>query len=331
MKIFRLVIISLLLAILNSCFSSPPARPYVPEPPRREFQEIEPGVFPSHEPSIIGDFAADNNSFSMGSIYFSTALFLSDLGILADVPGDIFDKYAAALFTNFPCDGEVKQIVIPGLSVSQKEDDEKDAYFFITKETRDGKEFYLVESNIPIASITDLSRRTYNGYVMRSDAGFYRNRIPARWTSIMNIMTSENALLYRGVAYPSKSAPLIFTGTGFGSDVRMDVIISEQLSISEIADNLKNAFEDAVSKAPIANQEQMESMRFLEKFTYLSLAVYSYIDSDILESERNFLLARQIEVKIPDDLMGNRYHELEKIMDHLLNRGFILAASLQGQ
>ena len=63
MKILRFLIACLLVAVLSACFSSPSSRTHVPEPPRREFQAIEPGVFPSHEPSIVGDFVADNNSF----------------------------------------------------------------------------------------------------------------------------------------------------------------------------------------------------------------------------------------------------------------------------
>lgn len=315
-----IISICLLLIILTSCTGSPsPAGTREPEIPRREFQSIETGTYPVNEPSIVGNFIAADVSFSAGSINFSTALFLSDIGILPQVSKDLFEKYATALFSQFPDTGEVKQIITPGLSSIQEEGQERDAYFFITKNTNDeGHGYYSIESNIPTASIY---AKTYDGYVMNRNRGFYRNKVPARWTSIMRIMTNSNILLYRGVAYPSKSAPLIFTGTGIGSDVRMNAILSDQIPLSDTAASLKSTVEKSLQKTALSsNQQQAESMRFLEKSTYLSMAAYSYIDSNTEESRRYFLLSKQTEALIPNDTMGSRHNELEVIMDYLLNQ-----------
>jgi hypothetical protein len=303
--------------ILSGCLGIPSSGSGNMGPPRREFQSVESGIYPSKVPSVIDDFLADDISFTVNSINFSTALFLADVGILTDVPKELFEKYATVLFSQFPREGEVKEIIIPGLSLSQEDDHEKDAYLFITKNrTNEGRDYYLLESNIPVGSVF---ASTYDGYVMRLEAGFYENQIPARWTSIMNIAVNGNILLYRGIAYPPKSAPLIFTGTGIGSDVRMDAIVSDQVTISETASRLENTVEQTLQNTEADNQRQADSVKFLEKNTYLSLSAYSYIDSDIEKANRYFLLSKETEANIPDDTMGSRYKELERIMDYLLN------------
>jgi outer membrane murein-binding lipoprotein Lpp len=317
MKKFCISGVLLFSVILSGCIGTPSSGSRKIEPPRREFQSVESGTYPSNVPSIIDDFVTDDIAFTANSINFSTALFLADVGILTDVPKELFEKYATVLFSQFPREGEVKKIIIPGLSLSQEEDREKDAYLFITKnKSNEGRDYYLIESNIPVGSI---SASTYDGYVMRLEAGFYKNQIPARWTSIMNIMVNGNILLYRGIAYPSKSAPLIFTGTGIGSDVRMNAIVSDQVTVSETVSRLENTVEQALQNTEADNQRQADSVKFLEKSTYLSLSAYSYIDSDSEKADRYFLLAKGTETNIPDDTMGSRYKELERIMDYLLN------------
>jgi hypothetical protein len=315
MKNFCVFGLFLLILILSGCLGSPSSRG--PELPRRVFQSIESGTFPSNEPSIVGDFIADDISFTIGSINFSTALFLSDAGILADVPKELFEKYATALFSQFPREGDVKEIIIPDLSLSKEEDHERDAYLFITKDkTKDGHDYYIIDSNIPIAGINSSN---YDGYVMRLNRGFHKNQVPARWTSIMSIMFNNNILLYRGVAYPSKSAPLISTETAIGADVRMNAIISDQTTIAETSSQLNNTVVHALKNTTAENQHHADSMKFLEKSNYLSLSAYSYIDSDFAEANKFFLLAKETEAIIPNNIMGSKYSELEKIMEYLIN------------
>jgi hypothetical protein len=315
-KAFGLTV-SLFGILLIGCLGSPSVTSRGSEPPRREFQSIAASAFPSYEPSIVNDFLVDDSSFGIGSIYFSTALFLADANILMNTSKELFEKYASVLFSQFPREGEVKEIIIPDLSLSHKEGQERDAYLFITKnKTNEEQDYYLIETNIPIGSIY---ASTYDGYVMRLEDGFYKDKIPARWTSIMNIRTNNDIILYRGIAYPSKSAPLIFTGTGIGSDIRMNAIMSRQTTIAEISNNLKSTVEQTFQNTTIENQQKSDSMKFLEKSTYLSLAAYSYIDSNVEDAKKYLLLSNGIEVDIPDDIMGSRYKELYKIIDYLLS------------
>ena len=312
MKIYLAFCLSFL--ILCGCEGAP--APREPETPRREYQSIDSSKYPIMIPSIIGDHIIEDISYNIGSINFSTALFLSDVGILNDVPKESFEKYATTLFSQFPVEGDVKEMIIPGLSLSQEDEDEKDAYLFISKnKTKDDLDYYVMDTNIPIASNNS---RIYDGYTMRINAGFYKDKVPARWTSVMSIMANNDILLYRGLAYPSKSAPLIFTGTGIGSDTRMNAIVSGQTTIAETASQLKSTVEQVLMKTTAENQQQADSMKFLEKDTYLSLAVYSYIDSDFDQAKEYFLLAKETQVLIPNDTMGSRYSELEAIMEYLI-------------
>jgi hypothetical protein len=306
----------LVLAVLfNGCFTTNSSKRE--EAPRREFQTVEINDGATNDPFIANEFISDNNSFKNGSVYFSTALFLSDMGILETITKEQFRKYAEILFSNFPIEGRFKEVIIPNVSLSQEDGDEKNAYLFITKsKDNDGKYYYLIESNIPIASIY---AKTYDGYVMRLNTGFYQNKIPARWTSIMRINTNNDILLYGGIAYPSKSAPLIFTGTGIGSDVRMNSIISGQSTITDVKNTLKETVEKALQTTQAENQQQIDSMKFLEKGTYISLSAYSYIDSDIDEAKKYYVLSEQINVNIPEDTMGSRISELRKIINYLIN------------
>jgi hypothetical protein len=201
--------------------------------------------------------------------------------------------------------------------LSKEEDHERDAYLFITKgKTNNGLDCYVIDTNIPIAGIYSSN---YNGYVMRLTSAFHKNQVPSRWTSVMSIMFNNNILLYRGVAYPSKSAPLISTETSIGSDVRMNAVISAQTTISETSSQLNNTVDRALKNTTAENQHHADSMKFLEKSTYLSLSAYSYIDSDFNGANKFFLLAKETEAIIPDDTMGSRYSELEKIMEYLIN------------
>jgi hypothetical protein len=154
---------------------------------------------------------------------------------------------------------------------------------------------------------------------MNMGQGFYRNKVPARWASIMSIMINDDVVLYRGVAYPSMAAPLIFTGKGIGSDARMNSVVSGQATVSEIADTLKDTVDQVLQNTVTDNQQQADSMKFLEKSTYMSLSAYRYIDSDWEEARYYFRLSQEVEANIPENTMGSRHWELEKIMDYLLN------------
>jgi hypothetical protein len=304
-----------LVVLFNGCFTTTSSKKE--EVPRREFQTVEIIDGSMNDPFITNEFISDNNSFKEGSVYFSAALFLSDMGILETITKEQFEKYTEVIFSNFPTEGQCKEVIIPNVSLSQEDRDEKNAYLFITKsKNNDGKYYYLIESNIPIASIY---AKDYDGYVMRLNTGFYQNKIPARWTSIMRINTNNDILLYGGVAYPSKSAPLIFTGTGIGSDVHMNSIISGQSTITDVKNALKEAVEKALQNTQAENQQQIDSMKFLEKGTYISLSAYSYIDSDIEDAKKYYILSEQVNVNIPEDTMGSRISELSKIMNYLTN------------
>jgi hypothetical protein len=308
--------IFLVVILLNGCLSTASTSKR-DEPPRREFQTVETVGLSKNDIFIANEYISDSKIFRQSSVYFSTALFLADIGILENTTKEQFEKFVGLLFTEFPAEGQAKEIIIPDLSLSEELEHEKDAYLFITKnKNNDGKDYYLVESNVPIASIY---AKTYDGYIISLDAGFYKEKIPARWTSIMNVMVNNDILLYRGIAYPSKSAPLIFTGTGIGSDVRMNSIISGQSTLTEIKNQLKKTVEQALETTKPENQRQIDSMKFLEKSTDISLSAYSYIESNIEDAKQYYLLSQGIDVDIPDDTMGSRYKELEKIMNYLLN------------
>jgi hypothetical protein len=60
-------------------------------------------------------------------------------------------------------------------------------------------------------------------------------------------------------------------------------------------------------------------MNFLEKSTNISLSAYSYIEYDIEEARKYYLSSQKIDIDIPDDTMGSRYKELERIMNYLIN------------
>lgn len=313
MKRFYFCYIGLLVILLNGCMST--SSPTPEEQPRREFQILD--SITATDPFIVNEFTSDNNTFTRESTYFSTALFLSDADKLESITKEQFEKYAGILFSNFPNEGELKEVVIPIFSSSKEENIEKNAYLFITKKkNNEGKDYYGMETNIPINSVY---AKNYDGYVMRLNTEFYKGKIPARWTSVMSIMFNKDILLYRGVAYPSKSAPIIFTGTGIGSDVRMNSIISEQTSIFDTKKSLNETVKQTLETTKAESRQQADSMLFLEKFSNMSLSLYSYIDSDIEEAKKFFNAAKEIELIIPDDMMGYRFKELEIIMNYLLN------------
>ncbi|GHV93486.1 hypothetical protein AGMMS50268_39890 [Spirochaetia bacterium] len=317
MKRISLLGVFVFFVLLNGCSTLGSSKSTFFDNPRREFQAIEIADNNSTDPFIVNEFLSDGHSFKNGSIYFSTALFLSDIGILEDITKEQFEKYADIFFSNFPNEGELKEIIIPNLSLSQENDIEKNAYFFVTKtKNNEGRDYYLIESNIPINS---KFAPYYDGYEINRGNGFYKNIIPASWTSVMNVFIIDDILLYRGIAYPSKSAPLFFTGTGIGSNGRMDTIISGQSTVSQVKDTLKETVDKALETTKAENQQQIDSMKFLKKNTDISLSAYSYIDSNIGDAKRYYLLSKETEVNIPDNAMGSRMKELESIMDYLLN------------
>jgi hypothetical protein len=208
-------------------------------------------------------------------------------------------------------------VIIPNLSKSTKDEGEKNAYLFITKhENNDGFEYYSVESNIPISSFYG---KTYDGYTMSLDLDFYKNQIPSSWTSIMSILVNNDIVLYRGIAYPSKSAPLIRTKTGIGPDSRMNEILLDKSSLVEIKNKLKEAVEEVLKNYKTDNQRQTDSTIFLEKDMNISLSAYSYLGSQFEDAKKYFDVAEGIIVDVPDDLMGSNYKELKRIMDYLIN------------
>jgi hypothetical protein len=314
MKKINVLVMSLLgVIIFNGCLSTFSRR----EPPIREFQTIAIADVSSKDPFVVTEYISDNISFKRGSVYFSTALFLSDLGILENTTKEQFEKFVNILFSNFPAEGQLKQIIIPDLALSQDINPEKNAYLFVTKDKNSvGRYRYRIESNIPLSSNRT---KTYDGYVVSIKYGFYKNSIPAGWAFIMDVYFNKDILLYHGIAYPSKSAPLRFTGTGIGSDVNMGAIMDEQSSVSEVKKILKDVVNEALVNTETENEQQIASMKFLDKSTNISLSAYSYIDSDMEDAKKYFHLSREIEVDIPDNIMGSRYKELETIINYLLN------------
>jgi hypothetical protein len=314
MKKVNVFIIGIFVIVFfNGCLSTSSKR----KPPIREFQTIELSDSSLTDPFIVNEYISDDAVFKKGSVYFATALFLSDLGIMEDIKKETFEKYVDILFSKFPVTGELKQIIIPNLSLSQDIESEKNAYLFITKNINSvGREYYRIESNIPVASSWT---KTYDGYVVRLKNGFYRNTIPAGWASIIDLYFNKDILVYQGIAYPSKAAPLRFTGTGIGSDIHMASILAEQSTVSDVKNALGDTVDQAITATKIENEEQKASMKFLEKHTNVSLSAYSYIDSDMEDAKKYYLLAKSMEMDIPDNTMGDRYNELEKIMNYLIN------------
>jgi hypothetical protein len=311
-----LVLVVIIVSFLGGCASTSKSK--TPTSPRRVFESVEIKDNISNTPFVVHDFIKDSNSFRKESIYFLTALFFSDLGILDKITKEQFLNYVSVIFSEFPQEGQVKEIIIPNLSQSSKDDAEKNAYLFITKQKDDkGRYYYLLESNIPIASI--YNRPYYDGYVVQLDGSFYKNKIPASWTSIMYLYLVDNNLFYRGIAYPSKSALLINTEKGIGSDARMDAIISGQSTVAEIKNKLKETVETAVKNTEPENQSHIDSIKFLEKSSNLSLSAYSYIDGNFNDAKNYCVLSERIKVDLPDNVMGRRYNELKNIMDYLLN------------
>jgi hypothetical protein len=312
---FRFCAICTFVALFYGCFSTP--APVEEKPPRREFVSVEDERITNEKIFIVDEYAGDGSSYSKGSVYFATALFLSDLGILQATTKNDFIKIAEVMFTNLPEEGELKELVIPSLSKTEEIDAEKNGYFFIYKTKNNaGESYYKIESNVPTAS---LWTRTYDGYVMRNNLPFYKNNVPAGWTSIMNMWTNHNTLIYRGVAYPKKSALLISTGTGIGPDPRMNAILATDKTIKDIQSQLENVVSVALKITEPANQDGRNDLRFLEKYTNMSLSAYSFIDSQFDESKKYFLAAQKINTEIPPDLKGNNYNELTAIMDYLIN------------
>jgi hypothetical protein len=285
--------------------------------PRRTFTALDNIDSSTKEPFIRNEFVSDNISFSKESIYFATALFLTDVGIINEMPKDLFEKYSSIIFSGFPDFGQLKEIVIPNLSRSEHTDVEKNAYLFITKQKNDeGRDFYLLETNIPIKSHYS---RLYDGYVVNISQGFHKNTVPLQWTSVMFIYSNNDILLYRGLAYPEKSSPLVFTGTGIGNDSRMREIYSGKSSVLEVKNRLQEATESGIKNTVPENPQQAESIKFLEKHANLSYSSYSYLCSNINDAIGYYNISQKINTDIPDDKAGSIYNELNKIMDYLLN------------
>jgi hypothetical protein len=314
-KLISFTIFLFLLCFLGCVGTSSKKRK--PEPPRRTFTALENIDSSLKEPFIINEFVSDNISFSKESVCFATALFLADVGILNETSKELFEKYASIIFSGFPDFGQLKEIVIPNLSKSERTDVEKNAYLFITKrKNNEKKDFYFLETNIPINSHYS---RLYDGYEVNIKLAFHKNTVPSQWTSVMSVYSNNDILLYRGLAYPAKSAPLVFSGTGVGTDFYMREIYSGKSSIIEVSNNLQEAVENDIKNTVIENPQHAESIKFLEKYANLSYSAYSYLCSNINDSNRYYDTSQKIIVDIPDDKIGSTYNELNKIMDYLLN------------
>lgn len=311
------------LFLLSGCYSVPSSnstsKTNKTVPPRRTYKSAENIDASAKEPFNVQEFVSDGISYNRGSIRFSTALFLSDLGILEGITKKQFDNYASVFFSKLPKQDQINEIIIPNLSKSEKEDAEKNAYFFITKqEDKDNKEYYLIESNIPINS---KYTKIYDGYEIRLESAFYKDIIPGNWTSIMFLRTSNNNLYYRGMAYPVKSPPIVFSERedGIVPDLRMDELISGRSTVSQAKNRLKEEFDKILEKADPNNAEQTRVLSFMKKYVYLSLSVYSYIDGSFKEAKDNFLAAEKITADIPQEKIISQYNELKKIMNYLIN------------
>lgn len=317
MKKFVYILLVFTILFFCGCVGISSSKAKKPEQPRRVFESVEIKDNLSSDPFIVNEFIKDGISYNKESVYFSTALFLSDLGILNEITKKQFENYASVIFSDFPKEGQVKQIIIPNLSRSNDESAEKNAYLFISKlKNQEGRSLYLLESNIPIAGVNN--RPYYDGYIVKLDSSFYRNQVPARWTSIMFIYFVDNNLFYRGLAYPSKSAPLIITEKGIRSDTGMNESLSGQSTLADIKNKLKETVENIIKNTVPENQQQTDLLKFLEKNSNLSLSAYSYIDGNVNDAKKFYLLSEGVKVDIPDDAMGRRSSELRKIMDYLL-------------
>jgi len=319
MKRIFFVVFILGIIFLGGCAGTSSKKEIVPLPPRRVFESIEIVDNVSTTPFIVRDFIRGNNTFQQGSVNFATALFLADLGILAEITKEQFEIFSSVIFSEFPQKGQVKEIVIPNLSRSSDSDAERNAYLFVTRQQNsEGRYFYLLETNIPISGIYD--RPYYDGYVMNLNRGFLKNEIPGSWTAIMFLHYVDNNLFYRGIAYPSKSAPLIITERGeLGLDVSMNAVISGLSTVTEVRNKLRETVAEAVRVAEPENQQEFDSIRRLEQFTYLSLSAYSYIDGIFYEAKNYFLRSEEITVEISTSPWGRRQQELRNIMNFLLN------------
>ena len=309
----------LVIIFLNGCVGTSHSRTSAPVQPRRVFETVEISNRSSTAPFIVREYTHDGSSYRKGSVYFSTALFLSDLGILGKITKEQFKEYASIIFTEFPREGQVKEIIIPNLSQSTDADAEKNAYLFLTRQKNsEGREYFLIESNIPIASINN--RPYYDGYIMLIDGSFWKNQIPGSWTSIMFLHFVNNNLFYRGMAYPSKAAPLVITERGdVVLDLNMTTVISGKTTVLEIKNKLKETVEASVKNATPENQQQIDSIKRLEQYTNLSLSAYSYIDGNFNDAKNYFSLSERIIVDASDGAWGRRQNELRNIMNYLLN------------
>jgi hypothetical protein len=307
--------------LTSGCFSSPKAST-PPPPPRRVFESVEINEDQT-EAFIVGDYLCDGLRYRREAILYSTALFLSDAGKLENTSKEQFEHYAKILFEDFPAEGETKQVVIPGFSGIDDPEEKKNAYIFISKvKNREGNDYYRMETNIPIASITDLMQKKYNGYVMSLERGLIRNKVPGSWVSVMGVAINDDSLIYQGVAYPAKAAPLIFTGRGIGPDTYMSEILKGKDAISNVKTKLEDSFDVMIKQTKPENNAQEVSMKFLEKYTYLSLAAYLFLEAQTEKAKIYYAMSQDIKIEIPDDRAGSSFLELDKIMNYL-HREFI--------
>ena len=285
-------------------------------PPRRHFESVVLNDRNSREPVLINEYQKEARRFTREAKNYAAAMLLSDLGIIGETPKERFEQYANLFFSDLPAEGQVKEIVIPNLCTSDETEIEKNAYFFIAPATDgNGVQYFTVDTNIPISSV--YAPPVYDGYVIRTAQKFYKNIVPGSWAAVMEIVPKDNLIFYRGIAYPRKAAPLHATETGIKADVQ-SVNMLTGASVGEIRQKLLRNFNDISTRNE--NNYDSQDLDFLEKFTALSEAVYSYLDADITGALKHLNLAKANETETPKNAMGSIYLELEKVMDYLLNR-----------
>lgn len=289
------------------------------ETPRRTFESVDTTGLKLSDMFISDNgFIGDGKNYSKQTVNLSTALFVYDLGIANDISKDDFSKIGELFFNNMPLEDEVKMIVIPNLSKKTENDSaeaEKDGYFFITQsKNKLGETCYKIESNIPINSIW---AKTYDGYEIAINSNFFKNKVPARWVAIMNIAVKNDTIVYNGVAYPVKAAPLQFTGTGIGPDRNLSNLTKEGVTITSVKTSLEETVIKGTQNEP-ENEAQKNSMDCLKKYSNYSLALYSYLEGDNTSTKTYFENGKSIVVELPENSIGGQCKRLSSLVEFLL-------------
>jgi hypothetical protein len=306
-----------------SCLSAPvdkAAKAEEPETPRRVFtSESTAGLGFSDMFIVNPNYQKASLQASENSKALSALLLATDLGIKEKVSPQDLKKISELFFSHLPAEGEVKEIVIPGLSRykvtgSEKETPELDGYFFIAQRKTNGSQIiYTVETNIPMGS---LYAKDYDGYVMEPNQSFFKEVVPASWVSVMNIIHNDQVIVYQGVAYPDRLAPLYFSGSGIAPDTGLKKLVEPGLSITALMGELESTVHEATREEPLDEAER-NSLRLLKKYADLSLALYAYVSGDEAQSRAYLRRAQGIDVNLPENARGSQCGRLQELMEYL--------------